>query len=128
MELPERPRVCVLFPTWGRPEYTNISEGALVKYNSGYEIYKHTGEEGLRNAVLDFMEYAIKREADVIAKIDNDCVVNEDWMNRLLDTLDNTDVDIVSPNVYPSNAAYVYGEDTEELIGYRKAGIVGGVS
>lgn len=90
-------------------------------------MYEHNGKKGLRSAILDFFEYAIKRNYTHIAKVDNDCLVPHNWLKDMMDVFNNTDIDILSPNVKPSNAAYKHGEDTEEFLGYRKAQTVGGL-
>jgi len=59
--------------------------------------------------------------------MDNDCIVPTNWLNKLLDTLERTSLDIVSPNVYPSNAAYKYGEEDKKGLGYRPTHTVGGL-
>lgn len=62
-----------------------------------------------------------------MSKVDNDCVVPKNWLNDILRVFDTTDVDILSPNVFPSNAAYKYGLEDTEGKGYRPAKTVGGV-
>ena len=59
--------------------------------------------------------------------MDNDCLVPKNWLNDILDVFEKTDVDILSPNVMPSNAAFTYGKDDKEGKGYRPAEIVGGL-
>lgn len=117
-------KIAVLLPTYGRHEYTEKSRKALCQ--PGYKTYYHHGKQGLRQAIIDFFNYA-RDNYDIIAKIDNDCIVPKGWMDKLIDIFENTDVDIISPNVFPSDAALKYGESTEEELGYRRAKIVGGL-
>ena len=117
-------KIAVLFPKYGREEYTTKSKKAL--YQGGYQVFEHQGKEGLRNAIIDFFEQ-VRGKYDIIAKIDNDCVVPQGWMDEMVRIFRTTDVDILSPNVVPSNAAIKYGEDTEDDIGYRRGKIVGGL-
>lgn len=117
-------KIAVLLPTYGRPEYTVKSKEALEQ--PGYDVYESTGISGLRQSIIDFFN-ASRTRYDIIAKIDNDCIVPQGWMDKLIDIFENTDVDIISPNVFPSNAALKYGEPTEEELGYRRAKIVGGL-
>lgn len=82
---------------------------------------------GLRNRCIDFFNYVRARDFDYIAKMDNDCVVPENWLSGLLNTFANSDADILSPNVQPSNASFQYGKNDIMNLGYRPAEIVGGL-
>lgn len=117
-------KIAVLFPKYGRPEYTEISRKALQQ--PGYKVFEHKGEKGLREAIMDFFNI-VKGKYDIIAKIDNDCVVPQGWMDTITEIFQTTDVDILSPNVVPSNAALTYGDNTENELGYRRGKIVGGL-
>ncbi len=59
--------------------------------------------------------------------MDNDCLVPKNWLNDILDIFNTSDVDILSPNVMPSNAAFTYGKQDKENKGYMPADIVGGL-
>ena len=117
-------KIACLFPRYGREEYTIKSKKAL--YQGGYKVFEHNGEQGLRQAIIDFFD-TVRGKYDIIAKIDNDCIVPQGWMDTITEIFQTTDVDIISPNVVPSNAAFKYGEDTEDELGYRRGKIVGGL-
>jgi len=94
------------------------------------EAQEYTGsfftpsQEGLRNVVIDFFEQ-VRGEFDVLAKVDNDCMVPKGWLNHALWIFENYDVDILSPNVTPSHAAEKYGKDVG--LPYLISDIVGGL-
>lgn len=146
-----RPSVAVLVPCYKRPEYTekcikaleNAQEYKHVSFylvddgscDGTYEILKNsklnsfvvTRKEpiGLRNVILDFFkDFVLEVGFDYLSKIDNDCIVPPNWLNSILDVFEKSDADILSPNVYPSNAAYRYGKEGNL---YRPSKIVGGV-
>lgn len=139
-------------PCFRRPEYTlkciNALEKAqgyidttfyLVDDNSqdGTDSILHNStlnkvviinqnNKGLRNICVDFFEFA--KKFDVMVKIDNDCVVPENWLHSIHRFLDSGWVDVVSPNVFPSNAAYQYGSsENPQEPGIRPSKIVGGL-
>jgi hypothetical protein len=114
-------------PTYKRPEYTNKCLEAMANDGCVYRLYNHGGEKGLREAILDFFEWCKGYNFKYIGKIDNDCIVPKGWVNELVKVMENTNADIISPNVCPSNAAFSYGEDTEDWLGYRQAKTVGGL-
>jgi hypothetical protein len=63
-----------------------------------------------------------------MVKMDNDCLVPKDWLSQIEYFLRTGWVDIVSPNVEPSNAAYFYGQkENVEQPGIRPSKIVGGL-
>lgn len=82
---------------------------------------------GLRATVMKFFEDVKASGFDYIAKMDNDCVVPANWLNDLIGILNSGTVDIVSPNVSPSNAAYVYGSPTASDCPFMPSTIVGGL-
>lgn len=125
----KKPRKCltvgILVPCYHRNEYTEKCLHALnnaQKYNATFYTPCHNS---LRDVIIDFIGEAKKNKFDFIAKIDNDCVVPKNWFNDMLDIFNETDVDILSPNVFPSNAAFKYGEDSD--LPYRPSKIVGGL-
>jgi GT2 family glycosyltransferase len=84
--------------------------------------------EGLRNVIRHFLfDPCQVGEYDIIAKMDNDCVVPQDYLERMLEKFRTTEADILSPNVFPSNACFKYGMDDRENLGYRPSKIVGGL-
>lgn len=142
----------ILVPCYKRPEYTlrciNFLEKAqkypdatfyLVDDNSNDgtdEILKRSTlnkvvivnqrNKGLRNICIDFFEFA--KRFDYMVKIDNDCLVPENWLHAIERFLDSGWVDIVSPNVFPSNAAYQYGSSEDpQKPGIRPSNNVGGL-
>lgn len=142
------PRIAVLVPAYKRPEYTKlciesilkaqeypstvfyfVDEGGnreiidkLARKNDVISI--HRNQQGLRNTIIEFFNWAKEVNPIYIAKIDNDCTVPTNWLNELINVLETTDRDIVSPNVYPSNAAFLYGKDGEH---FRPSDYVGGL-
>jgi hypothetical protein len=111
-----------MLPAYLRPEYTEKCFNALKEaqeYNG--RIYPYS-DDSLRESILKFFKDS--DGVDIIAKVDNDCIVPKNWLNDILDIFSKTDVDILSPNVLPSNAAYHFGEEGEE---YRPSKIIGGL-
>lgn len=82
--------------------------------------------EGLRNTCIDFFSFVNRSEFDIISKIDNDCKVPFNWLNDILDVFYSHDVDVLSPNVFPSNAAMRHGKYVPGLP-YRPANVIGGL-
>lgn len=88
------------------------------------------GNIGLRNILITFIQYVHDLEKtygyDIMGVIGNDCLVPKNWLNDILDVFDKSDVQVLSPNVFPSNAAYRYGKKVEGLP-YMPSKIVGGL-
>jgi len=144
------PRIAVLVPAYKRPEYTKICIDGLEKSQDYKDtdfylvddhsddstvsiflesslpktIIIHNRHQGLRNIVIDFLRFSQAMNYEYIAKIDNDCLVPKNWLNDLAQVLENSDFDIVSANVLPSNAAFVYGREGDLV---RPANHVGGL-
>lgn len=89
-------------------------------------IVTHKENQGLRSTLIDAFKFA--QSFEFMVKMDNDCKVPKNWLNDIEGFLKSGWVDIVSPNVNPSNAAYTYGhkEETDEH-GLRRSKIVGGL-
>lgn len=148
----ESTRVAVLIPCFKRPEYTQKCLQSIIdaqeyrnttffliddgSQDETWEIVqscplsntikvKHDEPQGLRNVIIDFINKT--RTFDFISKVDNDCKVPKDWLTNILTVIKRGEVDIVSPNVYPSNAAFTYGFDDEKGKGFRPSRIVGGL-
>jgi GT2 family glycosyltransferase len=125
-------KIAVFLSHYARPDYT---EKCIHALNSSqeypnvdfYVVEDNNPNTGLRNRILDFFDSIKGKDYDVIAKIDNDCLVPKDWLNDILDVFERSDADILSPNVMPSNAAFTYGREDKESKGYRPASIVGGL-
>lgn len=146
-------KILILLSAYKRPEYTKkcleslkecekpcqvdfyfVDDGSedftsniLTSSGVGAKTIIDPKKEGLRNRCIDFFDYVNRRDYDIIGKIDNDCVVPVNWITGILDVFDKTDVGILSPNVQPSNAAFQYGKNDTEGVGYRPAEIVGGL-
>lgn len=120
-------KVAILFPNYKRPEYGERCLKALEEaqeYNGS--IFVHPGDNGLRAAILDFFKFVKSGDFDIIAKMDNDCEVPKNWLNNILDVFDTQDVDILSPDVFPSKAAHKHGLKVHGLP-YMPSDIVGGL-
>lgn len=143
-------KVAVLVPCFKRPEYTKMCVDALEVAqgysdahfflvddgsNDGTEeilrkarlpatVIVHNECQGLRNTIIDFFERVSEEGYTHFAKMDNDCIVPKNWLKNLIEAMALTDMDIVSPNVSPSNAAFVHGRDGDIV---RPSEIVGGL-
>lgn len=83
---------------------------------------------GLRHVLVDFFNrMKISTSFKYMLKMDNDCMVPKNWLNDITHALNTLPVDILSPNVHPSNAAYVYGKEDKNNLGYRSSEFVGGL-
>lgn len=150
-------RVAILVPCYKRPEYTEKCIRALeimdrpchtnfILWDDGSKdttekILRsaYLGEKGslvsvspenigLRAVISSFLfDPCILGDYDIIAKIDNDCIVPADYLRSMLSKFQTTHADILSPNVVPSNAAYKYGSADLDRLGYRPSKIVGGL-
>jgi len=92
---------------------------------AGIDIYPVN--VGLRNIIIDFFGKVKNENYDILAKVDNDCVVPSNWLDKLLEVFRKSSVDILSPNVFPSQAAYLHGTEDSLGLGYRPAKMVGGL-
>jgi len=146
-------RTAILVPCYRRPEYTakclKALEGAqaypqatflLVDDGSGdgtdqlllgaslpKEVIVRDGNLGLRATLIEFIAWALEHSVDLLGVIGNDCLMPAGWLDQLESAFETTDADILSPNVLPSNAAYIYGAEDVRHRGYRPARIVGGL-
>lgn len=145
----ENLKTIILVPAYHRPEYTFkciqaleqaqeyknvdfllVDDGSLdstdIIFNKSTlskEVVVNPVNKGLRSVLIDFISKA--KEYDIMGVIGNDCVVPKNWLNDLIDIFAKTDVQILSPNVYPSNAAFKYGK--EAGLPYMPSDIVGGL-
>lgn len=100
---------------------------ALKEHKSLNEDIFEISIPSLRKAILAFFGWVRQRpDIDIIAKMDNDCLVPKNWLSDIVDVFYLHEVDILSPNVRPSNAAYVHGDYVDGL-NYRPSKIVGGL-
>ena len=117
-----------MVPAWKRPEYFEKCKQSLMEaqeYPEGTEFF-FPEKNSLRTAIIDFFEETRDR-FDILAKMDNDCTVPKNWLNDLLKIFeDYPDVGILSPNVFPSDAASKYGESVPGLP-YRPTKLIGGL-
>lgn len=124
------PRVAIFIPSYKRPEYTEKCLRAIKEsqeyINVDFYIVEDDPNLGLRNRIIEFFDTVRSKEYDILAKMDNDCIVPKNWLNNLIEIFANTDVDILSPNVMPSNAAFTHGKKVEGLP-YMPSEIVGGL-
>lgn len=91
------------------------------------KVKKHFENKGLRATIIDFLEVCQFEKYDFIGKMDNDCGVPANWVIEILEVFNKwPEVDILSPNVMPSNAAFVYGKKVDGLP-YMPAKLVGGL-
>lgn len=147
------PRVAVIVPCYKRPEYTrkciealrNSQEYDNVKFylfddgsedgtlaildewkSDDVQVVLNHENIGLRNTIIRFFEMIKDEKFDYIAKMDNDCAVPKNWLNDILKVFSATDLDVVSPNVMPSNAALTYGKFVDGL-SYMPTEVVGGL-
>lgn len=126
------PKVAVFMSYYKRPEYTKKCIEALNSAQEYHNVDFYIVEDdnpntGLRNRIIDFFDSIKDKDYDFIAKMDNDCLVPNNWLNDMLDVFARSDADILSPNVKPSDAAFTYGKADNENKGYRPAEIVGGL-
>lgn len=130
--LPSQPKIALFMSHYKRPEYTAIAVEALKNaqeyVNTDVFIVEDANPNlGLRQRIIDFFATVCGQGYDILAKMDNDCLVPKNWLNDIVKVMQNSDADILSPNVVPSNAAFTYGRDDTEKKGYRPAEIVGGL-
>lgn len=151
MSLISNHKVAVFIPAYKRPEYTEkclesvfkaqsyddmifyfLDDGGnkdiFQKYKRSHDmLLSRTNPKGLRTGIIQFFHWVKDTKIPYISKIDNDCVVPKNWLNDIIKIMDTTDVDILSPNVSESDAAFKYGKDDTYELGYRPSKFVGGL-
>lgn len=141
----------ILVPCYKRPEYTKLcieglekaqnydnttfhlwddgsddgTEAILNNANLPKKVFINKENKGLRHVLISFIENS--GDVEFLSVVGNDCIMPKDWLTKILGTFEKTDLDIVSPNVVPSNAAYQWGVDDVKGLGYRPARTVGGL-
>lgn len=128
--LTQTPRIAVFVPHYKRHEYTQKCLDALRDAQEYVNVDFYVVEDdnpnlGLRNRIIEFFEQ-VRGKYDILAKMDNDCAVPKNWLNDIIQVFKDNDVDILSPNVMPSNAAFSHGRKVEGL-SYMPSEIVGGL-
>lgn len=146
-------KTAVLVPCYKRPEYTAMclraireaqkyrnttffltddgsnDETAEIIQNSEVNSVVRVRKEslGLRNTIIEFFEEVLKDDYTHIAKIDNDCVVPDNWLSDLTAIMEEAGADIISPNVSETNAALKYGFLNQREGRFIPSRIVGGL-
>lgn len=149
-------KIAVIIPCYKRPEYTekcikaieaaqsypdadfylvdDCSEDLTGKILQRAKLenkcfWSNNKNKGLRGVLLSFFKIIIANPGyEYIVKMDSDCLVPKNWLNDIVAFLDSGWVDIVSPNVMPSDAAMKHGRDEEpDKPGLRPSAIVGGL-
>lgn len=144
-------KIAVIVPCYKRPEYTakaiKALEDSMTYSNTDFYLVDDGSQDGtddillnsklpnkvvtiqenigLRNTIIDFFSAVKGKGYDFLVKMDNDCVVPNNWLNDLIGVFQFSDADILSPNVEPSNAAFKNGRDSDKP--YRPSNIVGGL-
>lgn len=148
-----RIRVAVFVPAYKRPEYTEKCINSIktaqeygdgVKFfltddgsNDGTcEILKranlpgvvtvHSNHCGLRSSIIEFFKMVRDEDFKYLAKIDNDVLVPNNFLSDIVAVFEDSDADILSPNVRPSDAAIKLGTRVNGKP-YLASSYVGGV-
>lgn len=146
-------KVEILVPCYLRKEYTaqciKALEGAQTYDNTLFHLWDDGSADGteeilrqsslnkrvvinpenrgLRNVLINFIELS-SSQTEFICVVGNDCLMPKNWMNDILAVFDkNPEVDILSPDVFPSHAALRMGEPDTEGKGYMASSHVGGL-
>ena len=140
----------VIVPCFKRPEYTEkciksleksqdyqdttfylVDDGSndetekiLRSSNLPSHVIVNRENVGLRQVLIDFFEFS--RPFKYVMKVDNDCEVPKSWLDDMKQMMFETDADILSPNVFPSDAANKFGSPKFGLK-YIPSKIVGGL-
>jgi glycosyltransferase involved in cell wall biosynthesis len=93
-----------------------LSNSTLNKH-----VVIHKENMGLRYTILEFFTWARENDIDIIGILGNDCVIKRGAIDKIIDVLLTTDLDIVSPNYLPSNPAFSQGKEDVNGKGYREA-------
>lgn len=144
-------KVAIIVPAYKRPEYTKLClesvYGAQDYGNSSFylvdegeneavirdfarpcdTVVLHSEPHGLRNTIIEFIQWVLDRDFTVISKIDNDCLVPKNWLSDMLEVMNKSGCDILSPNTSETNAAYKYGAFHKRVGDFIPSQIVGGL-
>jgi len=99
----------------------------LSKFPHDCYVVRHDESHGLRNTIIEFFEYVREKNPTYITKVDNDCLVPDNWLTNLIEVMEEAKADIISPNVSETNAAYKYGVLKNRRGDFIPSKIVGGV-
>ena len=118
----------VIFCVWN-DDGTDETQELIDKFDPiGAQVITPRSNEplGLRNIIINFFEDPCNATPDLkyIAKMDNDCLVPKNWLSDMIANLEESKLDILSPNVVPSNAAFKVGVGDGVV---REASYVGGL-
>lgn len=144
------PKVAVLLSCYKRPEYTErcirsleyaqkydkdtifhlVDDGSkdetsriLFTANLNKVVGVNESTRGLRSNIIEFFDSY--KDYDYIVKMDNDCMVPSNWLNDIIYALETYELDIVSPNVFPSDAASKTGVKDPNLTIYHTKSVGG---
>ena len=141
----------ILVPCYKRPEYTAMCIKALESAQEYKDCFFHLWDDGsndgtdeilrsaklnkrvvvneknrgLRNILINFLELTSK-SSKFITVVGNDCLMPKNWLNDMLKVFENSDADILSPDVAPSHAALKLGRPDDGR-GYMPSDYVGGL-
>lgn len=99
----------------------------MQKFPHPSVVIHHPESFGLRNTIIEFFQHVREVQPTYISKVDNDCLVPDNWLNDLTRILEEAHADIISPNVSETNAAYKYGVTKNRRGDFIPSKIVGGV-
>lgn len=99
----------------------------MLKFPHHSYVVHHPEPLGLRNTIIEFFSHVKETQPKYISKVDNDCLVPQNWLNDLIHILEEAQADIISPNVSETNAAYKYGKVKDKRGAFIPSEIVGGV-
>lgn len=130
--LPQQPKIAFFMSSYKREEYLEMCIDSInnsQEYNNVhfYFVRDDNPNLGLRQRIINFFDEVKGQKYDFLIKMDSDCLVPKNYVNDIIKVMQNSDADILSPNVIPSNAAFVYGREDIDKKGYRPAEIVGGL-
>lgn len=126
-----QPKVALFLSYYKRPEYLKQTLESLQAQDYDnvdfYIVDDDNPNTGLRNRIIDFFDSVKDKDYDLLMKADADCIFPSDYITKIVDAFKNTDADILSANVKPSDAAFTYGKTDKDKKGYRPSEIVGGL-
>jgi hypothetical protein len=91
-------------------------------------VLRHDKNAGLRNTLIEAFGVLMRgTSSDYIIKIDNDCLPPKEWIRSLVWLMENNDIDIIAPDVYPSHPADRYkSKDAKESDSLFPSSVIGG--
>lgn len=118
--------------SYKRPEYADICLKSIEDSQAYENVHFYIVDDnnpniGLRRRIINFLNEIKGQGYDFLIKMDSDCIVPKNYVNDMVSKMLSTGADILSPNVVPSNAAFSFGKDDLDNLGYRPSEIVGGL-